>query len=568
MDEDLNLAIALSLSTFDGGAPSISTEKEEHCDGKADRLPDDESYALMVQMSEHEEAKRRDNSALCAKKVDADEVFALDLQRKIDEEEIMNGGGSGGGRIIGSMSRVFGSLGGMRPAAGTNNNNNNNNNFGALTTSRRCYVCDTVPFDGRYVSVTEKSATTTAAAAATTNNCTYYYCQPCMRCKVCGVPLHSQVHSHAHDPGGLYCFECQQHKFGLKCCICESVLVGRYLRHNFFDSEKYCLSHEQIEQRRRCTSCHRLEPAITTTTTTTAAAAAASSSSRGERHTRTTPFVDLPDERTVCLECLDTAVMTTDECTALFLAAVDFLETEMGLVIPPAMREVPVLAVDVLSLNEEQSRGSATHATRREGGGAAVATSQVRGLTLSRSGEMRHYSQGDLYFDHRRGGWSVAAPRLMHVDTVRREVTAVMVLYGLPRDLTSSILVHEALHVYFKLQRHFPTCLDSAAEEGLCQLVAHRYLVWMGSGDDDDDDDDDGGGGGDGGGVRGREVRIDNNDNHIERKLRGYFLHCIESDPSTVYGGGYILARNTVSALGFEESLRQLGETATLPSCL
>jgi len=221
-----------------------------------------------------------------------------------------------------------------------------------------------------------------------------------------------------------------------------------------------------VESRKKCFSCSRLEP-ITAVSP---------------------PFVQLPDSRTCCLECLSSAVMTSDEAAALYAAAVDFMEAHLCLPIPAGMREVPVLAVDVHSVNEQIQQGQTTHGGAQfeygsnsggsvdysgGGGGGSV----TRGLTLSRCGEVTHYSAGDMSFSFQ-GGFNVGPPRVARIDTVR-EVTAVLVLYGLPADLTSSILAHEAMHVWLKLQKRFPVGIDLPSEEGLCQVVAHQYLQYL-----------------------------------------------------------------------------------------
>jgi len=164
--------------------------------------------------------------------------------------------------------------------------------------------------------------------------------------------------------------------------------------------------------------------------------------------------------------------MTTDEMQALYCSVVDFMQNHTTMPFPAglkqAMLEVPVLAVDVVSINEQRAQGDTTH-----GGGLQV-QQNVRGLTLSRIGEVTHYAQGDMAFSYQ-GGFSVAPPRILRVDT-HREVTAVLVLYGLPRDLTASILAHEAMHVWIKLNKAFPFQLQPRVEEGLCQQVAMQYL--------------------------------------------------------------------------------------------
>jgi hypothetical protein len=37
-----------------------------------------------------------------------------------------------------------------------------------------------------------------------------------------------------------------------------------------------------------------------------------------------------------------------------------------------------------------------------------------------------------------------------------RSVSAVLVLFGMPRDLTASVLAHEAMHVWLKLNKDVP----------------------------------------------------------------------------------------------------------------
>ncbi|PQP92520.1 protein DA1-related 1 isoform X1 [Prunus yedoensis var. nudiflora] len=56
----------------------------------------------------------------------------------------------------------------------------------------------------------------------------------------------------------------------------------------------------------------------------------------------------------------------------------------------------------------------------------------------------------------------------------RCEVTAILVLYGLPRLLTGSILAHEMMHAWLRLNG-YPN-LSPEVEEGICQVLAHMWL--------------------------------------------------------------------------------------------
>jgi len=350
----------------------------------------------------------------------------------------------------------------------------------------------------------------------------------------------------------------------MRCCLCDDFLEGRYLKHSFFETEKYCVFHQ--DQRRVCYACARLEPLPT---------------KKGREG-----FVALPDGRFSCPHCIMTAVMDSNEARPLYLEAVDFMERVLGLRIPSGMREVPVLAVDVPSLNEQKEQSD--RAQKRN-----VAT--VRGLTLYTTSvqtvtHVTYMPSGQLQRDPRTGQLvTVVQPlqriSLEHLPT--REVTAVLVLFGLPRDLTASILAHEAMHVYFKLSGSggegrgtgpgFPVDLQPQCEEGLCQLVAERYLA------DREQRARFGGGGGGGGGGAGSTkpptmssvissatstaspTQADSDSEARDARLREYFQFAIHSDRSDVYGYGFRAAHTAVLALGLEVVLEHVRHTRALP---
>ncbi len=47
------------------------------------------------------------------------------------------------------------------------------------------------------------------------------------------------------------------------------------------------------------------------------------------------------------MECVRTAVFDSQEAQPLYLRVVDFMEKVVGLRIPPGMRDIPILAVDI-----------------------------------------------------------------------------------------------------------------------------------------------------------------------------------------------------------------------------
>jgi len=551
-DEEIAYAIAVSI------ADAKDAEKKT-----AQSLRDEELARSLAREHDDPWDSHRDE--------DHDASYALALQLQMDSEKETaqpsantkgignsSSGDSSSGGLGGGFMSVLSRFGGGEGRGSVQS---------ALTSDKTCCICNN----------SNMFRSTLKAAGRT-------YCPDCFRCKGCRVRLEGRFFQNdaTKASGAVYCESCVQSIFGLRCTLCANSLSGQYLRHGYFEDERYCMTHEQLEARRKCFTCSRLEPMPGV--------------GRGQ-------FVDLPDSRACCLECLSSAVMTTDEAVSLYAEAVDFMEAHLGLQAPAGMREVPVMAVDVHSLNEQASQGSTTHGGSvvdyRTGGVGAT----VRGLTLSRSCEVAHFGMGDLSFTFQHG-FQINQPRVTRVET-RREVTAVLVLYGLPRDLTSSILAHEAMHVWLKLQKSYPLNIDQSTEEGLCQVIARRFLKHL-----DTRSREDKRGGANLVGSKpafkpfGNPIRTGGFDFHgmpvrplsrnqlqtsqaspaaatsqpketsakedpnaaLEAKLRQYFVHSIENDPSPVYGGGYRAAERAVEEIGLGITLEHVRDNRRLPN--
>ncbi|ETW08745.1 hypothetical protein, variant 1 [Aphanomyces invadans] len=124
-----------------------------------------------------------------------------------------------------------------------------------------------------------------------------------------------------------------------------------------------------------------------------------------------------------------------------------------------------------------------------------------------------------------------------------RRVHGIMVLHGLPFDMTAYILAHEATHAYFKLHDGFPTSLPLKVEEGTCQLVGYLYLQYR------------------------KVMAGDDSDRPHAAKLRDWYLESLVNDPSPVYGDGL---RDALHAFNSTNSLQVLldhiRETSAFPS--
>ena len=352
------------------------------------------------------------------------------------------------------------------------------------------------------------------------------------------------------DPPLPYHRECVEELFNPRCCVCRTVLRHRYLAHPFFKEDVYCEEHASVRQ---CFSCGRKEPF--------------------NNGLQREGFAELHDSRVSCSDCISTAIVDSAEALPLYLAAVDFMEYVLHLPIPKGMREVPILAVDLPSLNEQQKNNR--YEAHRTG---AVPEGITRGLTLSSIGHVRHMTTGS-FFDSVSGFFTAVPPQVYNIEEVR-EVTAVLVLYALPRDLTASILAHEAMHVWMRLSKNVPYPLPLKVEEGLCQVVSRMFLKNVDkviSERNGHDGSSSGSSGNDGNRHTSFAsamqqldycpviVPLGQGEDRRDHRLRAFFCCQIETDRSVVYGDGYREAQQCVNVLGLDIVLESVRETRELP---
>jgi hypothetical protein len=323
--------------------------------------------------------------------------------------------------------------------------------------------------------------------------------------------------------------QCFADYFGWTCVVCEQTLPVKrtingdsssnkfeFLKHPFFEKERMC-PHHAVSARsnaeedesclatsesadtteggigsiRRCSGCHRFEPISP------------------NKH-----FIDLGDSdtgRCVCLACCRTAVTTSQDAEPLWEKVLDFFEY-MGLISTAetvsgvsrqTMSSIPILIVGYEALNDSLKAHSDGHYGSKQ--------IMTRGICLSEHNSANVGSLG---------------------------ITAVMCLSGLPADLTSSVLAHEATHAWIKLNPNFRygKALPLLVEEGIAQLIAFLFLndglepIFEESASADDDS------------------------NPSDAKLRQYFKFCIETD-QTLYGEGFRLAARAYAEMGMHELL-------------
>ncbi|KAK8950129.1 Protein DA1-related 2 [Platanthera guangdongensis] len=344
----------------------------------------------------------------------------------------------------------------------------------------------------------------------------------CFRCYSCGQAIRESEFSLSGSyPYHKSCYKDLHHP---KCDVCHQFiptnLAGliEYRAHPFW-VQKYCPSHEH-DGTPRCCSCERME-------------------------SRSAKYIALGDGRSLCLECLDSAVMDTGECQPLYHAIRDFYEG-MYMKID---QQIPMLLVERQALNEamEGEKDVGPHHMP-----------ETRGLCLS-----EEQTVSSILKKPRIGKNRILDMRTYPQKLIRRcEVTAILVLYGLPRLLTGSILAHELMHGWLRLKGY--RNLSPEVEEGICQILSHMWLeseVMPGP-------------------SFAPSSSSSNNvpssssssssykkggKSEIEKKLGGFFMHQIANDISPAYGEGFRAAHVAVNRYGLRRTLDHIRHTGKFP---
>lgn len=319
----------------------------------------------------------------------------------------------------------------------------------------------------------------------------------CFSCKTCNKPITDREFS--VQGGEPYHRDCYRELFHPRCEVCSQFIPANaaglieYRSHPFWN-QKYCPRHER-DGTPRCCSCDRIE------------------SGRSQYST-------LEDGRKLCHECLETAVVDTRKCQPLYREILKFYKN-VGMMID---QEVPMLLVARSALNEA-----------REGEKEGMHTSETRGLCLSEEQTITSVFGGNPR--------SPYPMRFEPQKLVRRcEVTAILVLYGLPRLLTGSILAHELMHAWLRLAGEFPPMRPNT-EEGICQVMSHIWLT----------------------NELKRMKKIGAFSSPAQEKLGEFYLHQIATDTSPVYGDGFRRGLAAVNQFGLRRVLEHLRMNGNLP---
>ncbi|KAH6791307.1 LIM domain-containing protein [Perilla frutescens var. frutescens] len=344
----------------------------------------------------------------------------------------------------------------------------------------------------------------------------------CFRCHDCNQPISDYEFSMSDNrPFHKSCYKESHHP---KCDVCKHFIptnaagLIEYRAHPFWQ-QKYCPAHEH-DGTPRCCSCERMEPVDAR-------------------------YLVLDDGRKLCLECLDSSIMDTHECQPLYLEIQEFYE---GLNMK-VEQQVPLLLVERQALNEAMEGEKNGHHHMPETRGLCLSEEQTVNTILKRP-KIGGYRIIDMFPEPYR--------------LVRKcEVTAILILYGLPRLLTGSILAHEMMHAWLRL-KGYPN-LSPEVEEGICQVLAHMWL----------DSEIMAGSGGNAASASASSSSASSSSSttsskkgkrsQFERKHGEFFKHQIESDSSAAYGDGFREGNKAVLKYGLKSTLDHIRLTGSFP---
>ncbi|PPD86556.1 hypothetical protein GOBAR_DD16510 [Gossypium barbadense] len=263
-----------------------------------------------------------------------------------------------------------------------------------------------------------------------------YFHPNCFRCHSCGYPI--TEHEIPTNGAGLIEYRC----------------------HPFW-SQKYCPSHEH-DNTARCCSCERLE-------------------------SWNVRYYSLEDGRSLCLECMESAIMDTGDCQPLYHAIRDYYEG-MNMKLD---QQIPMLLVERQALNEAivGEKNGYHHMP------------ETRGLCLS-----EEQTVTSILKRPRIGGRQLIGMRTQPQKLTRKcEVTAILVLYGLPSRASTSAA----------------SSSSSSSKKG--------------------------------------------GKSNVENKLGEFFIHQIAHDASPAYGGGFRAANAAVNRYGLRQTLDHIRLTGEFP---
>jgi hypothetical protein len=136
------------------------------------------------------------------------------------------------------------------------------------------------------------------------------------------------------------------------------------------------------------------------------------------------------------------------------------------------------------------------------------------------------------------------------------KVTAILILYGLPRLLTGYILAHEMMHAWLRLNGHMN--LNNILEEGICQVLGHLWLESQTYATADTTADAASASSSSSRTPPAASASKKGEWSDFDKKLVEFCKNQIETDESPVYGLGFRTVNEMVTNSSLQETLKEI----------
>ncbi|XP_019245927.1 PREDICTED: protein DA1-related 1-like isoform X1 [Nicotiana attenuata] len=230
-------------------------------------------------------------------------------------------------------------------------------------------------------------------------------------------------------------------------------------------------------------------------------------------------FITLSDGRKLCPDCRHTAVMDPEDCMPLLDEVHRFFK---GLNMK-IKYYIPILLVDndeLIRIHKKSILGSTLYENFQLDAVNYVTRSTQRGENIKVVKEVEQLPPG-------------------------RKVKAVLILYGFPNRIAlGATLAHELMHAWMRVQGY--PGLSLPIEEGLSQVMAHKWLEWQSFAGDDN--------------MKGTSDKA-----QFLRNLKEFLKYGIEKRHSEAYGHGFREAKWAVERYGLRYTLEHIARTRKLP---
>ncbi|MCD7449620.1 hypothetical protein HAX54_000848 [Datura stramonium] len=277
----------------------------------------------------------------------------------------------------------------------------------------------------------------------------------------------------------------------LVCDVCEEEICSDWLRCAYW-GQTYCEKHIS-DGTPQCCSCSRFKI--------------------GDMK-----YITLNDGRELCPDCRYTAVTDPGDCKPLLDEVHRFFK---GLNMK-VRYYIPILLVDqkeMINKDQKKSLGLTIYEKSKLDTVTYVSRSKQKGENIKVVKEVEHLVEG-------------------------RKVKAMLLLYGFPKLALGATLAHEMMHAWMQIQGYTRLTLNVA--EGICEVMAHKWLEWQSFTGDDN--------------IKGASEKA-----QFLRNLKEFLKDGIEKNHSEAYGHGFREAKWAVERYGLRYALEHISHTGKLP---